>query len=60
MAGFMVGMQLGSSDSEQTTARKRTKGERFPAQMEAFVPWKQQTYDLIDHSVETAAARSMT
>jgi len=32
--------QLGFGDYEQTTARKRTKRERFPAQMEAVVPWK--------------------
>jgi IS5 family transposase len=53
MAGFMGGKQLGFGDYEQSTARKRTKRERFLAQMEAVVPWKA----LIDiHSVETTAA----
>ena len=36
----MGGKQLGFGDYEQTTARKRTKRERFLAQMQAVVPWK--------------------
>ena len=36
----MGGKQLGFGDYEQTKARKRTKSERFLAQMEAVVPWK--------------------
>jgi IS5 family transposase len=40
MAGFMGGKQLGFGDYEQTTARKRTKRERFLCQMQAVVPWK--------------------
>ena len=36
----MGGKQLGFSDYEQTTARKRTKRERFLTQMEAVVPWR--------------------
>ena len=36
----MDGKQLGFNDYEQSTARKRTKRERFLAQMEAVVPWK--------------------
>jgi IS5 family transposase len=40
MAGFMGGKQLGFGDYEQSTAKKRTKKERFLAQMEAVVPWK--------------------
>jgi IS5 family transposase len=32
--------QLGFGDYEQTTARKRTKRERFLGQMQAVVPWK--------------------
>jgi IS5 family transposase len=40
MAGFMGGKQLGFGDYEQTTARKRTKRERFLGQMQAVVPWK--------------------
>jgi transposase, IS5 family len=35
----MGGKQLGFGDYEQSTARKRTKRERFLAQMEAVVPW---------------------
>ena len=46
MAGFMGGKQLGHrcaegcayGDYEQTTARKRTKRERFLAEMETVVP----------------------
>jgi IS5 family transposase len=40
MGGFMGGKQLGFSDYEQTTARKRTKRERFLTQMAAVVPWR--------------------
>ena len=36
----MSGKQLGFADYEQSMARKRTKRERFLAQMEAVVPWK--------------------
>ena len=36
----MGGKQLGFGDYEQSTARKRTKKERFLAQMEVVVPWK--------------------
>ena len=36
----MGGKQLGFGDYEQSTARKRTKRERFLAEMEAVVPWK--------------------
>jgi len=32
--------QLGFGDYEQSTAKKRTRRERFLAQMEAVVPWK--------------------
>ena len=39
-AGFMGGKQLGFGDYEQSTAKKRTKRERFLAEMEAVVPWK--------------------
>lgn len=35
----MGGKQLGFSDYEQTTARKRTKRVRFLGQMETVVPW---------------------
>ncbi len=36
----MGGKQLGFGDYEQTTARKRTRRERFLSEMEAVVPWK--------------------
>jgi len=36
----MGGKQLGFGDYEQTTAKKRTKREKFLAEMEAVVPWK--------------------
>jgi IS5 family transposase len=36
----MGGKQLGYGDNEQTTAKKRTRGERFLAELEAVVPWK--------------------
>jgi IS5 family transposase len=49
MAGFMGGKQLGFGDYEQTTAKKRTKRERFLGQMQAVVPWKA-LIDLIEPS----------
>ena len=36
----MGGKQLGFGDYEQTTAKKRTRRERFLAEMEKVVPWK--------------------
>jgi IS5 family transposase len=36
----MGGKQLGFGDDEQSTARKRTKRERFLAQLEAVAPWR--------------------
>jgi IS5 family transposase len=36
----MGGKQLGFGDYEQTTAKKRTKREKFLAEMEKVVPWK--------------------
>jgi len=36
----MGGKQLGFSDYEQSTAKKRTKRERFLSEMEVVVPWK--------------------
>lgn len=42
----MRGKQLGFSDYEQTP-KKRTKGERFLAEMDAVVPW-QALIDLIE------------
>jgi IS5 family transposase len=43
----MGGKQLGFSDYEQTTAKKRTKREKFLAEMDAVVPW-QALLDLIE------------
>ena len=43
----MGGKQLGFSDYEQSTAKKRTKRERFLSEMEAVVPWKS-LIDLIE------------
>jgi IS5 family transposase len=43
----MGGKQLGFSDYEQTTAMKRTKREKFLAEMEDVVPW-QALIDLIE------------
>ena len=43
----MSGKQLGFTDYELTTAKKRTKREKFLAQMEAVVPW-QALIDLIE------------
>jgi hypothetical protein len=36
----MASKQLGFGDFEQTTAKKRTKRERFLSEMEKVVPWK--------------------
>ena len=36
----MGGKQLGFGDYEQSTAKKRTKRERFLSEMQAVVPWK--------------------
>ena len=36
----MGAKQFGLGDYEQSTAKKRTKRERFLAEMEAVVPWK--------------------
>jgi IS5 family transposase len=60
----MGGKQLGHrcaegfayGDYEQTTARKRTKRERFLAQMEAVVPWKA-LIDLIEPHYPKAGSK---
>jgi IS5 family transposase len=52
----MGGKQLGFGDYEQTTARKRTKRERFLAQMEAVVPWKA-LIDLIEPQYPKAGSK---
>ena len=36
----MGSKQLGFGDYEQSTAKKRTKRERFLGEMEKVVPWK--------------------
>ena len=43
----MGGKQLGFTDYELYTAKKRTKREKFLAEMEAVVPW-QALIDLIE------------
>jgi IS5 family transposase len=43
----MGSKQLGFSDYEQSTTKKRTKRERFLSEMEAVVPW-QELLDLIE------------
>jgi IS5 family transposase len=43
----MGSKQLGFGDYEQSTAKKRTKRERFLSEMEAVVPWKK-LLDLIE------------
>ena len=43
----MGGKQLGFTDYELTTAKKRTKREKFLAEMDAVVPW-QALIDLIE------------
>jgi IS5 family transposase len=43
----MSSKQLGFGDYEQSTAKKRTKRERFLSEMEAVVPW-QELLDLIE------------
>ena len=43
----MGSKQLGFADYEQTTAKKRTKRERFLGEMEKVVPW-QALLDLIE------------
>jgi len=48
--------QLGFGDYKQTTARKRTKRERFLAQMEAVVPWKA-LIDLIEPQYPKAGSK---
>mgnify|MGYP006290483197 FL=1 len=52
----MGGKQLGFGDYEQSTARKRTKRERFLAQMEAVVPWKA-LIDLIEPHYPKAGSK---
>ena len=49
----MGGKQLGFGDYEQATAKKRTRRERFLAEMEKVVPWKA-LIDLIDWSGASA------
>ena len=36
----MGSTQLSFGDYEQSTAKKRTKSEKFLAEMEAVVPWR--------------------
>jgi len=58
--GVMGGKQLGFGDYEQATAKKRTRRERFLAEMEKGVPWKA-LIDLIDlHYLKTSSKGGRT
>ena len=52
----MGSKQLGFGDYEQSTAKKRTRRERFLAQMEAVVPWKA-LIDLIEPHYPKAGSK---
>jgi IS5 family transposase len=52
----MGGKQLGFGDYEQSTAKKRTKRERFLSEMEAVVPWKA-LIDLIEPHYPKTSSR---
>ena len=54
----MGGKQLGFGDYEQTTAKKRTRRERFLAEMEAVVPWKA-LIDLIEPHYQKSSSRAV-
>ena len=52
----MGGKQLGFSDYEQSTAKKRTKKEKFLAEMDQVVPW-QPLLDLIEPVFPKASSK---
>jgi IS5 family transposase len=52
----MGGKQLGFSDYEQSTAKKRTKKEKFLADMDQVVPW-QPLLDLIEPVYPKASSK---
>jgi len=52
----MGSKQLGFGDYEQTTAKKRTRRERFLAEMEVVVPWKA-LIDLIEPHFPKATSK---
>ena len=55
----MGSKQLGFGDYEQATAKKRTRRERFLAEMEKVVPWKA-LIDLIEphyHKISSKGGR---
>ena len=58
ITGVMGGKQFGFGDHEQSTAKKRTRRERFLAQMEAVVPWSA-LIDLIEPSYPRPAVREV-
>jgi IS5 family transposase len=53
----MGSKQLGFSDYEQSTAKKRTKRERFLSEMEEVVPWKE-LLDLIEPHYPKTSSKS--
>ena len=52
----MGSKQLGFGDYEQTTAKKRTRRERFLAEMQVVVPWKA-LIDLIEPHYPKATSK---
>lgn len=52
----MGGKQLGFGDYEQSTAKKRTKREKFLAEMDQVVPW-QALITLIEPHYPSPAAK---
>ena len=53
----MGSKQFGFGDYEQSTTKKRTRRERFMAEMEAVVPWSA-LIDLIEPSYPRADSKS--
>jgi IS5 family transposase len=51
----MGSKQLGFGDYEQSTAKKRTRRERFLAEMESVVPWRALTELIEPHYPKTSS-----
>ena len=56
---MLGGKQLGFADYEQTTAKKRTKKEKFLAEMDQVVPWKA-LIDLIEPHYPKPSSKGAT
>jgi len=52
----MSSKQIGFDDYERSTAKKRTKRERFLAEMEAVTPWKA-LVDLVEPHYPTTSSK---